>query len=249
MERDFLVQLDDARRAAGEAAGPVVRERSPDGAQCSIMYSRCSVEQRDAVIARELALARAGHYSLEWKVYGHDGPPNLKAHLATAGFEAGPMESVMVLPVSAETSRAFDSPGHDVRRLEDPERLSDVAEISRNIGRKNVDEERRRLALTMKESPQSMSIWVAYVEGEPAACGRIYFPEDSELAELAGGRTKTAHRHRGLYTALVAARLREALARGRKHLFVDALPTSEPILKQRGFRAITTTQPFVYQPE
>src|SRR4051812_13409546 len=110
MEDDFLVRLDEARRASGQPAGPVVRERAPDGSQCSIVYSRCGPAELDGVIAAEKALASAGRYPLEWKVYGHDGPPNLKERLAAAGFEAEPMESVMVLAVNAETLRAFESP-------------------------------------------------------------------------------------------------------------------------------------------
>jgi predicted GNAT family acetyltransferase len=62
---------------------------------------------------------------------------------------------------------------------------------------------------------------------------------------LAGGRTSPAYRRRGLFTAVVGARLREAAARGRTHVFVDALPTSEPILLRRGFEFVALTQPFV----
>jgi hypothetical protein len=51
-----------------------------------------------------------------------------------------------------------------------------------------------------------------------------------------------------LFTAVVAARLREAAARGCQHVLVDALPTSEPILTRFGFAALTSTQPFSYKP-
>jgi hypothetical protein len=42
-----------------------------------------------------------------------------------------------------------------------------------------------------------MSIHVAYSEGEPVACGRLYLPPRSAFGELAGGRTKSSHRNRG----------------------------------------------------
>jgi len=51
-----------------------------------------------------------------------------------------------------------------------------------------------------------------------------------------------------LFAAVAAARLREAAARGRRYVFVDALPTSEPTLTRLGFVALTTTQPFTYEP-
>ena len=56
----------------------------------------------------------------------------------------------------------------------------------------------------------------------------------SEFAGIYGGNTKPEQRNRGIYTALVAARLREALVRNRRYLIVDALPTSEPILRNEG---------------
>ncbi|MCH0567569.1 MULTISPECIES: hypothetical protein [unclassified Streptomyces] len=43
-------------------------------------------------------------------------------------------------------------------------------------------------------------------------------------------------------------RLREARDRGRTHAFVDARPTSEPVLRGRGFELVTWTRPFVYAP-
>ena len=250
MSEDFLKRLDAERRKAGQPSprGDVVRSLSPTGAECVIVYSHCAAEDLDEAIRAEIALAEAHRYALEWKVYGHDTPPTLKDRLLAAGFEPGPMESLMVIPVNPETLAAFGAPAYDIRRIHDAEGLEDIAAISREIGRKNVEVEQSRLARTLEETPGEMSVYVAYHEGEPVACARVYFTENSEFAEMCGGRTKTAYRNRGLYTALVAARLREALERHRRYLFVDALPTSEPILRKRGFQLVTQTQPFVYQP-
>jgi hypothetical protein len=62
--------------------------------------------------------------------------------------------------------------------------LMDVAAISREIGRTNVEEEQGRLALALRDTPDQMSVHVAYIDGEPVACGRIYFKENSDFAEL-----------------------------------------------------------------
>jgi hypothetical protein len=82
--------------------------------------------------------------------------------------------------------------------------------------------------------------------GEAGAEGRVVRERDnSDLAELV---VAAPGRNRGLYTALVAAWLKEAIQRGRKYMFVDALPTSEPILRKRGFQRLTDTQSFIYAP-
>jgi hypothetical protein len=250
MTADILNKFDCERRSAGELSQPgdIVRELSPDGAECRIVYSRCTADQIDAVIQAEIALAAARHYTLEWKVYGYDTPSCLKDRLLTAGFQPEPVESLMVLPVNEAALDGFAAPALDIRPIRNLEGLQDIAAISREIGRSNVEAEISRLALTLEQTPDEMRIYVAYVAGEPVACGRIVFKENSEFAELCGGRTRTTHRNQGLYTALVAARLRAAFERNRKFVFVDALPTSEPILKKRGFRFVTHSQPFVYGP-
>jgi predicted acetyltransferase len=55
------------------------------------------------------------------------------------------------------------------------------------------------------------------------------------------------YRGKGLYTALVAVRLQEALRRGARYLTVDASPMSAPILRRLGFQQITTTHPCKWQ--
>lgn len=250
MTADLLSRFDRDRRASGKlsARGNVVREFSPAESMCRIVHSNCTADEIANIIRDEISRAVAHNYALEWKVYGHDGPPNLRDSLLAAGLEPGDLESLLVLPVNRTTVAAFDAPAYEIKRVRDAEGLNDVADISREIGRRNVDEEKRQLAAILRDDIDKMSVHVAYVDGEPAACGRINFGENSDFAELAGGRTKTVHRNRGLFTALVASRLREALERSRTHVFVDALPTSEPILTKRGFEFLTHTQPFVYEP-
>ncbi len=227
----------------------MVRESSADGAECRIVYSRCAEEEVDEVIAAEVALARSGGYTLEWKTYGHDEPSDLGARLVAAGFAPEAPESVLALRLDDTALTAFDPTGFDVRRIADPRGLADYAAISREIGRRNAEEERERLARILRETPGAMSVHVAYVDGEPVAAGRVYFKEGSRFAELAGARTKTTHRRQGLFIAAVGARLREARDRDRTHVFVDALPTSESTLRKRGFELVTRTQPYIYEPE
>ncbi|MEU0443561.1 GNAT family N-acetyltransferase [Streptomyces sp. NPDC006186] len=249
-EEDIMAGLDQERRALGQSAdwGGVVREYASDGTECRIVYSRCTPEELDDVIQKEVDLARTEAYTLEWKVYGHDTPADLGERLVAAGFEADDEESVLVLPLDEMSLAAFDTDGRDIRRVTDGQGLDDYAEIASALGRRDAEEERDRLAAALRDTPEVLSIHIAYVDGTPASCGRVLFRPHGPYAELAGGRTRPEYRRRGLFTALVSSRLQEARARGRTHVFVDALPTSEPILSKRGFRFVTRTRPFVYEP-
>ena len=70
----------------------------------------------------------------------------------------------------------------------------------------------------------------------------------TEFAGLWGGSTLSQWRGRGIYRALVAARAQLAVARGVRYLQVDASSDSAPILRRLGFRAVTTTTPYVWTP-
>lgn len=248
-----LAVLDAERRALGMSAaeGAVVRERSADGRWCRIVhadYGAGTPQQLDAMIRTELAAAAEAGYALEWKLYGHDAPPALAERLLAAGFEAGDREEVLALPVDDAAVAAFDTTGVAIRRVRDERGLADYAEIARQIGRRDVEAERRELAMVLAGDPESVSIHIAYVDGEPASGGRLHLRPGGRIAELAGGRTTTTHRRSGLFTAVVGSRLQEAQRRGRGHAFVDALPTSAATLRKRGFQPVTTTRPSLQAP-
>ncbi|MFH8476841.1 GNAT family N-acetyltransferase [Streptomyces sp. NPDC018000] len=249
-DHDLLAGLDGERRAVGSSTGRggVVREHAADGSERRIVYARCAPEELDEVIKEETDLAQRLSYTLEWKVYGHDTPTDLGERLITAGFEPDDRESVLALPLSEGALAAFDPAGRDIRRVVNEQGLDDYAEIAAALGRRDAQQERQRLACELRDVPGAMSIHIAYVDGRPAACGRVYFRPGGPYAELAGGRTRPEHRRQGLFTALVGSRLREARDRSRTHAFVDALPTSDPILRGRGFEPVTWTRPFVYEP-
>ena len=251
MNAEFLTLLDDLRRVSGEPSpdGRLVRELSPDGTDCRIVFSDCTSAELEAVISAEQASAAEAGHALEWKTYGHDTPPELPARLLAAGFAPDDEERVLVLPVTDETIATFCNSPYEIRRVDDAAGLADYADIAREIGRQNPEEEKEKLAAELRAGPDGLSVYIAYVDGQPAASGRIYFTPGSPAAELAGGRTKTTHRRHGLFTALVASRLREARSRARTHVFVDALPTSNPTLTKRGFQFVTTTTPYIYEPD
>ena len=83
----------------------------------------------------------------------------------------------------------------------------------------------------------------AYLDGQPASAGWTYFPQHSQFASLWGGSTIREHRNQGLYTALLAVRLQEAVSRQVSYLTVDASPMSQPILEKFGFERIAYSYP------
>jgi len=91
--------------------------------------------------------------------------------------------------------------------------------------------------------PEYMSMYGAYVDNVAVASARINYPRNSQFASLWGGGTLEAYRGQGVYTALVAARVQEAIQRGRRFLTIDASPMSRPIVERLGFVAISISTP------
>ena len=150
----------------------------------------------------------------------------------------------MVFPAAEQSLSGFSGGPPDIRRMNHHDDLRDYQMIKEEVIGEGCESEIERYRHTLANHPGNMSIYIAYVDGEPAACGRIHFHPDSKFGALYGGQTRERYRNQGLYTQLVAARIREAISRGIVNICIDALPTSEPILKKRGFQVVTWTQPY-----
>jgi ribosomal protein S18 acetylase RimI-like enzyme len=93
-----------------------------------------------------------------------------------------------------------------------------------------------------------MAIYLATVQGVPVSAGRLELPEGRAFASIWGAGTSPEFRGRGIYRAMVAARVELARHRGYRFLTVDARETSRPILERLGFRPLSTTVGWVLQP-
>ncbi len=225
----------------------VVRDVSADGQACEIVYSSSAEAGIDTIIQQQMQFARSAQYELEWKVYGHDNPPSLGKRLTAAGFTPHPREMFMVFAANVISVNRFGAGGGDVRRVTDSKGLQDYQLVHEEVYGRSDSRRIEQYRLMLQNHPSNLSVYVAYVDDEPAACGRVYFHADSRFAGLYGGQTRARFRRRGLFTLLVAARIREAVSRGIVHICVDALPPSEPILSKHGFVSLTYTQPFIFE--
>lgn len=213
-----------------------------DGHNC-LVYSRLDESDADAAIEEELAYFRGLGRAFEWKLYSHDKPSDLKARLAARGFSIGEDEAIMALELAdLPPALAADHP-HDVRRVADEAGLADYAAVDARAWSDDHARYMQELAKTFHEEPERMSMWLVYVDGVPVCSARIDFPEKSPFASLWGGATLEPYRKRGVYTAILAARAREAIARGYRFLTIDASPMSRPIVARHGFRLLSISNP------
>ncbi len=184
----------------------------------------------DGAVAPLVARMREIPGHVEWKYYSHDLPADLPERLVVAGLVPEDEETVLVAEADS-----IPSPPRDVELREDPEAFADLAE--RVFGRSHGS-----------GSPTHSVGVVALVDGVPVSGGRVDLAPGMDFAGMFGGVTLPEFRGRGLYRATVAHCAELAREAGFQYLYVDALPTSRPILERLGFARLTTTTPFVIPP-
>jgi GNAT superfamily N-acetyltransferase len=199
-----------------------------------------------AAAAAEAAHFRQTGVAVEWRVFSHDGPANLEAALAAAGFAPEPAESFMVFDLAGRPDFGPLPAGVTVRRVGDTAGLEDVLAVrAAAFGGEHAALEQE---LAARLADPTLALYVAYVDGTPAASARLEAPLDRPFAGLYGGGVRPQWRGRGLYRALVAARAEEAAGRGVRYLTVDAAETSRPILQRIGFQALATVRGWELRP-
>ncbi len=184
----------------------VVRDVSPLNKSCEIVYCSCSESDVDRIIRKQIEFARRTGCELEWKLYEHDHPRSLGSHLVAAGFEGGAKEAFMVFSAGDDSVKRFGECRSDIRRVTTKEELKDVQFISEEVYGRSFEKQINLWGFMLENHPDSMSIYVAYIDGEPAASGRIYFHSESKFAGIYGGQTRERFRQRGLFTDIVAIR-------------------------------------------
>jgi len=212
----------------------------------NITFSALTSDDAEEVIAAEAAHYRSLGRTVEWTAYAHDGPPDLRDRLARHGFEIGPREAVMVLDAESRPAWVDEPSPHRVERVATSERLACFRHVAEGVFGGSHETIVQELAAALEQATDEHVGYLAFESGRAAAVARMYTrPERSCFAGLYGGGTLPAYRRRGVYRALVAQRVREALAMGVRYMRVDALPTSQPILERLGFCELTQAWPCV----
>lgn len=212
-----------------------------------VLYTDLDETTADAAIDDQLAFFLGNRQPFEWKVFAHDRPADMVERLVARGLQAEGPDAIMVLDLNAVPETLLRPPAADVRRLTDPAQLADIVTVLEPVWGESFDWVHERLGKHMM-TPGLLSVYVAYVDAAPACAGWVYY-SPSQFASLWGGSTLEAYRGRGLYTALMAARVQEARERGRRYVTVDAGPMSKPILARHGFEVMTYATACEYKPD
>jgi len=253
-KHNILVKYDKDLRlhmlypeARKEITGDVVRFVREAPGMNFVAFTFANEQNLDRVIDNELDYFAQRIQPLAWKVYEHDRLPGLKEKLEAYGFveNAEGSVDVMVLEMQSAPADLFQPVQADIRRVTDREGLKDIVRVLDAVyGGSNLwvyDQ----LGLHLQYR-NYLSAYVAYVDGQPASVAWTYFPRGS-FATLYAGSTVPEHRNKGLYTNLLAVRLKEICARGYPFAVVETGAMSRPIVAKYGFQHLTTVWDYQWQ--
>jgi GNAT superfamily N-acetyltransferase len=202
----------------------------------------------DRLIARQRDYFRARGQGVEWKHRAHDLPADLPERLVAAGFV--PEEPSTVLLGFAEEVAADPilPDGVVLRRISEAEDLRRIADHQSEVWGFDCSWVAADLIARVSADPGQITILVAEAGDRFACTAWAVYQPGTDFVALLGGTTLPDWRGRGLYRAMIAARAREAVARGFRLLHVDASPASAPILRRCGFHEITTSTHYRWAP-
>jgi hypothetical protein len=250
MELDRVLALYDAQVRANPAAQPGFAVERADGvvrivgAFNFVSYWSFEGPAASAAVAAQAETFGSRGETLLWRVHDHDRPAGLTDLLAVNGFAPEEATTLMILDLASAALAA--PPGIDVRRVASLAELDGFMAAQRDAF--GDDEAWRREAYAGRLDDPDLGLYAAWVAGQAVAGARLETAPGWSFGLLQGGGTAPEHRGRGLYRALVAARAREAGAKGVRYLVSDARETSRPILERLGFVAASRARLWVLRP-
>lgn len=229
--REAYVPLPDLQVIERPGWRQLVTPSFKHGGFNEVSFARLADAEADAVIDATIAHYAALGCKFVWRVGPDSAPADLPDRLARRG---------LVHVVSCGMARTTELPGAgDPRITVDEVDAATVGVYTRTMA-EGWDMDPGPLATANELVVRSRGrhhLFLARYDGEPAAtAGAVVFERSIYLL---GGVTLPRYRGRGLYGALVAARLTHARARGVALATSHAIAaTSAPILERLGFETL-----------
>ena len=221
--------------------GPVGRIRAPRDVGVT-------GTELDRLIARQRDYFQARGEGVEWKLRADDLPEDLSERLVAAGFVPGEPAAVLLGLAEEVAAEPVLPDGVALRQVSEAEDLRRFADHQTEVTGTDCSWVADDLRARVSADPGQITILVAEADGRFLCTAIAVFDQGTEFVALLGGATLPEWRGRGLYRAMIAARAREAVARGFRLLHVDASPASAPILRRCGFHQITTSTHYHWAP-
>jgi len=223
-----------------------VMEDFPIPGPNNVSWIRCAPDEVDGLVRDTRAAFAARKLHFAWILDPDAEPPDLAERLAAHGARPDPHgeeATAMILPAEAVVD-APDVPGLEIgdglesfEAFRDAEWAADEAFAGTEFGWPSfLDAGRRRRFANSRATPNKRLL-LAIIDGEPAGSASLtLYPPGGAI--MNGGAVRPKFRGRGVYRAMVAARLEMIRAAGAAGAVVWGGDMSRPILETLGFQPV-----------
>lgn len=225
-------------RMQREVLPGIVRYLSDDHRSGFVAWCDMNDENANQIIEEQMAYFCPMVDEFEWKWYSHDRPADLQDRLLKHDFKANDPEALMVMDLQNAPGYILKTDTSAVRRVTTPGEIDEIIAMESEIWSKEMTRLGEGLKHDLLMYPDLLSVFGIWQDGRVVSAAWQFYLPPTRWVSLFGGSTLEQYRSRGYYTALIAARAREAVQRGYRFLNVDASPDSRPILEKHGFQQI-----------
>lgn len=210
-----------------------------------VVLSELDEADCERVIDETIAAYRAHDLPVKWCVGPWSRPADLGERLARRGFVCWGVRGM-----TCATDRAIDVPEGVVIEEVGPDRVE--VYTGALVRGWDLPDDQRAATLaqhraSMARSPRTAHFFLATVDGEPAGTTGVLLRE--RYGYLVGAQILAPFRGRGLYRALIAARMGFLHARGRTLAVTQAREaTSAPMLEHLGFETVFRSRCYLLEP-
>lgn len=220
----------------------------PDAGYGIVHVTHAPADAPETLVSDVLArLKRDERDGARWWVSPLTEPPTLEAELEARGAELAEAVNILTWDLGSEPEPRLPACG-DISRVQTE--LASGVEALRQMhavdiavwggpmpSAEELAQEAAQIEHAERGGTRTEFQYVATVDGRPVAAAG--FTLAGRVARFWGAGTLPEARHTGAYRALVAARCRDAFARGARAVLTKAKDeTSSPILLRAGFRAL-----------
>ena len=212
-----------------------------------VSWTDMNAADPDRVIDAQIAYFSPIVADFTWKVFTHDRPADLGARLEVKGFTPRESCGLLVMDLEDAPSYLWTWDTGAVRRATRAAEIDEIMAMEIEIWHMELPHLGEGLKHDLRETPDLLSIYGVWQDGRVVSAAWQFFLAPTRWITLHGGSTLPAYRKRGYYTALIAARAREARERGYRFLTVEASPDSRPILEKHGFSYLGEMLEYVWK--
>ena len=222
----------------------------------SVFLNTVGLAELDEENCREVIVSVLNRYRKENKMFGWlvgptSRPVNISKYLIESGFKKVPELSLSGMILEDLSVQISINDAFEIKKVEEDDFDRNISLITTSFGMGLSEDVARIVMAIYKSQGENSYLYLSYTRDtkKPVAFAASIMDKINDLVILLGAGTLPEYRGKGIYSSLVARRLKDAKKAGVNAAIIQAVKnTSAPICEKLGFRTVCEIDSYVYNP-